>query len=50
VKNAIGGAKATQRFIRGYAQDEAKRSGLDITFTTVLPRFAPMTGVGGPAV
>jgi 3-oxoacyl-[acyl-carrier protein] reductase len=34
----------------GYAQDEAKRAGLDITFTTVLPQFAPMTGVGRPAV
>jgi 3-oxoacyl-[acyl-carrier protein] reductase len=44
------GAKATQRFITGCAQDEAQRAGLDITFTAVLPRFAPMTGVGRPAV
>jgi hypothetical protein len=41
---------ATQRFITGYAQDEAGRAGLDITFATVLPRFAPTTGVGRPAV
>ena len=50
LSGGYAGAKATQRFITGYAQDEAKRAGLDITFTTVLPRFAPMTGVGRPAV
>jgi 3-oxoacyl-[acyl-carrier protein] reductase len=50
LSGGYAGAKATQRFITGYAQDEAKRFGLDITLTTVLPRFAPMTGVGGPAV
>lgn len=50
LSGGYAGAKATQRFITGYAQDEARRGGLDITFTTVLPRFAPMTGVGQPAV
>ncbi|ROO62586.1 NAD(P)-dependent dehydrogenase (short-subunit alcohol dehydrogenase family) [Micromonospora sp. Llam0] len=50
LSGGYAGAKATQRYITGYAQDEAKRAGLDITFTTVLPRFAPMTGVGLPAV
>jgi 3-oxoacyl-[acyl-carrier protein] reductase len=50
LSGGYAGAKATQRFITGYAQDEAKRAGLDINFTTVLPRFAPMTGVGRPAV
>jgi NAD(P)-dependent dehydrogenase (short-subunit alcohol dehydrogenase family) len=50
LSGGYAGAKATQRFITGYAQDEAKRAGLDITFTTVLPRFAPQTGVGRPAV
>src|SRR6266540_2835601 len=50
LSGGYAGAKATQRFITAYAQDEAKRAGLDITFTTVLPRFAPMTGVGRPAV
>jgi 3-oxoacyl-[acyl-carrier protein] reductase len=44
------GAKATQRFITAYAQDETKRAGLGITFTAVLPWFAPQTGVGRPAV
>ncbi|MGH2588271.1 MAG: SDR family oxidoreductase [Dehalococcoidia bacterium] len=50
LSGGYAGAKATQRFITTYAQDEAKRAGLDITFTTVLPRFAPLTGVGRPAV
>lgn len=50
LSGGYAGAKATQRFITGYAQDQANRAGLDITFTTVLPRFAPETGVGKPAV
>jgi NAD(P)-dependent dehydrogenase (short-subunit alcohol dehydrogenase family) len=50
LSGGYAGAKATQRFITGYAQDEASRAGLDITFATVLPRFAPTTGVGRPAV
>jgi NAD(P)-dependent dehydrogenase (short-subunit alcohol dehydrogenase family) len=50
LSGGYAGAKATQRFITGYAQDEANRAGLGITCTAVLPRFAPMTGVGGPAV
>ncbi len=50
LSGGYAGAKATQRFITGYAQDEADRAGLDLTFTTVLPRFAPETGVGRPAV
>jgi 3-oxoacyl-[acyl-carrier protein] reductase len=50
LSGGYAGAKATQRFITGYAQGQAKRGGLDITFTTVLPKFAPMTGVGEPAV
>jgi NAD(P)-dependent dehydrogenase (short-subunit alcohol dehydrogenase family) len=50
LSGGYAGAKATQRFITAYAQEEAKRAGLDITFTAVLPRFAPLTGVGRPAV
>src|SRR5499426_201812 len=50
LSGGYAGAKATQRFITAYAQDEAKRAELDITFTAVLPRFAPQTGVGRPAV
>jgi 3-oxoacyl-[acyl-carrier protein] reductase len=50
LSGGYAGAKATQRFITGYAQGEAKRGGLDITFTAVMPRFAPETAVGRPAV
>jgi NAD(P)-dependent dehydrogenase (short-subunit alcohol dehydrogenase family) len=50
LSGGYAGAKATQRFITGYAQDEAKRASLDIAFTTVMPQFAPDTGVGRPAV
>jgi 3-oxoacyl-[acyl-carrier protein] reductase len=50
LSGGYAGAKATQRFITAYAQGEAKRAGLDITFTAVFPRFAPQTGVGRSAV
>jgi NADP-dependent 3-hydroxy acid dehydrogenase YdfG len=50
LSGGYAGAKATQRLITGYAQQEANRAGLGITFTAVLPRIAPQTGVGGPAV
>jgi 3-oxoacyl-[acyl-carrier protein] reductase len=50
LSGGYAGAKATQRFITGYAQDEADRAGLDITFTAVFPYFAPTTDVGRPAV
>src|SRR6478735_4485848 len=40
------GAKATQRFIAAYAQDESRRADLDITFTTVMPRMTPFGDVG----
>jgi NAD(P)-dependent dehydrogenase (short-subunit alcohol dehydrogenase family) len=50
LSGGYAGSKATQRFIAAYAQDEAKRAGLDITFTAILPRFAALTGVGKPAI
>src|SRR5256885_11946614 len=50
LSGGYAGAKATQRFITAYARDEAQRAGLDITFTALLPYFAPVTGVGEPAV
>jgi len=50
LSGGYAGAKATQRFISAYAQDEAKSAGLGITFTAVLPRFAPQTAVGRLAV
>jgi NAD(P)-dependent dehydrogenase (short-subunit alcohol dehydrogenase family) len=50
LSGGYAGAKATQRFITGYAQDEAKRAGLGITFTAVLPQITPLTDLGRPAV
>jgi NAD(P)-dependent dehydrogenase (short-subunit alcohol dehydrogenase family) len=40
------GAKATQRFIAAYAQEESDRAGLGITVTAVLPRMTPAGDVG----
>jgi NAD(P)-dependent dehydrogenase (short-subunit alcohol dehydrogenase family) len=40
------GAKATQRFIAGYAQEESRRAGLDLTVTAVLPTMTPFGEVG----
>jgi NAD(P)-dependent dehydrogenase (short-subunit alcohol dehydrogenase family) len=50
LSGGYAGAKATQRFITGYAQDEADRGGLGITFTAVMPRITPLTDLGRPAV
>jgi NAD(P)-dependent dehydrogenase (short-subunit alcohol dehydrogenase family) len=50
LSGGYAGAKATQRLITGYAQDEANRAGLGITFTAVLPRITPLTDLGRPAV
>jgi NAD(P)-dependent dehydrogenase (short-subunit alcohol dehydrogenase family) len=50
LSGGYAGAKATQRFITAYAQGQANRAGLDLTFTTVLPQFAPETGIGRAAV
>jgi 3-oxoacyl-[acyl-carrier protein] reductase len=40
------GSKATQRFLAGYAQEESRRGGLDLTVTAVLPRMTPFGEVG----
>jgi NAD(P)-dependent dehydrogenase (short-subunit alcohol dehydrogenase family) len=50
LSGGYAGAKATQRLITGYAREEATRAALDITFTTVLPQFAPATDIGRLAV
>jgi NAD(P)-dependent dehydrogenase (short-subunit alcohol dehydrogenase family) len=50
LSGGYAGAKATKRFITGYAQDEAQRAGLDITFTALLPKITPLTDLGRPAV
>jgi len=50
LSGGYAGAKATQRLIAAYAQDEADRAGLGISFTAVLPRITPLTDLGRPAV
>jgi NAD(P)-dependent dehydrogenase (short-subunit alcohol dehydrogenase family) len=50
LSGGYAGAKATQRFLTAYAQQEATRAGLAITFTALLPKIAPQTGIGRPAV
>ena len=50
LSGGYAGAKATQRFLTAYAQDESRRAGLGITFTSVLPRLTPLTELGQPAV
>ena len=50
LSGGYAGAKATQRFIAAYAQDEANRGELGITFTAILPRITPLTELGRPAV
>jgi NAD(P)-dependent dehydrogenase (short-subunit alcohol dehydrogenase family) len=50
LSGGYAGAKATQRFITGYAQEESARANLGITFTTVLPQITPLTDLGRPAV
>jgi NAD(P)-dependent dehydrogenase (short-subunit alcohol dehydrogenase family) len=50
LSGGYAGAKATQRFITAYAQEESRRAGLGITFTSVLPRITPLTDLGRPAV
>jgi NAD(P)-dependent dehydrogenase (short-subunit alcohol dehydrogenase family) len=50
LSGGYAGAKATQRFLAGYAQEESRRADLGITFTAVLPRITPLTDLGGLAV
>lgn len=50
LSGGYAGAKATQRFITGYAQEESDRADLGITFTALLPRITPLTELGRPAV
>jgi NAD(P)-dependent dehydrogenase (short-subunit alcohol dehydrogenase family) len=49
LSGGYAGAKATQRFMTAYAQDESTRAGLDISFTAILPRLTPLTDLGRPA-
>lgn len=50
LSGGYAGAKATIRFITGYAADESARAELGIRFVSVLPRLTPNTQLGAPAV
>jgi NAD(P)-dependent dehydrogenase (short-subunit alcohol dehydrogenase family) len=50
LSGGYAGAKATIRFITGYAADESARAGLGIRFVSVLPRLTPTTDLGSMAV
>jgi NAD(P)-dependent dehydrogenase (short-subunit alcohol dehydrogenase family) len=50
LSGGYAGAKATQRFMAAYAQEEADRLGLGLAFTAILPRITPLTDLGRSAV
>jgi NAD(P)-dependent dehydrogenase (short-subunit alcohol dehydrogenase family) len=50
LSGGYAGAKATIRFITGYAADESQRNGLDIRFIALLPRLTSATELGSTAV
>ena len=50
LSGGYAGAKATIRFIAGYAMAESQRGGLGIRFVSVLPQLTPATGLGAAAV
>jgi NAD(P)-dependent dehydrogenase (short-subunit alcohol dehydrogenase family) len=50
LSGGYAGAKATIRFMAGYAADEAHRAGLDIRFISLLPKLTPATDLGSMAV
>jgi NAD(P)-dependent dehydrogenase (short-subunit alcohol dehydrogenase family) len=50
LSGGYAGAKATIRFISGYAADESGRAGLGIRFISVLPQLTPATELGAAAV
>lgn len=49
LSGGYAGAKATQRFIADYASQEARRGGLQISVTAVLPKLTPATELGRAA-
>jgi NAD(P)-dependent dehydrogenase (short-subunit alcohol dehydrogenase family) len=50
LSGGYAGAKATIKFIAGYAAIESKRAGLGIDFVSVLPQLTPATDLGARAV
>jgi NAD(P)-dependent dehydrogenase (short-subunit alcohol dehydrogenase family) len=49
LSGGYAGAKATIRFLTGYAADESERAGLGIRFVSVLPKLTPATDLGATA-
>jgi len=50
LSGGYAGAKATVRFVAGYAADESMRAGLGIRFLSLLPDLTGETGLGAAAV
>jgi NAD(P)-dependent dehydrogenase (short-subunit alcohol dehydrogenase family) len=50
LSGGYAGAKATIRFITGYAASESERDGLGIRFACVLPQLTAATALGAAAV
>ncbi len=50
LSGGYAGAKAAQRFMASYADQESQRAGLGIRVVAVLPRLTPATTLGQPAV
>src|SRR5712691_7072424 len=50
LSGGYAGAKATIRFLTGYAAGESERANLGIRFVSVLPRLTPRTELGAHAV
>lgn len=50
LSGGYAGAKATVKFLAGYAAEESDRAGLGIGFVSVLPRLTPVTELGAQAV
>lgn len=50
LSGGYAGAKATIRFLTGYAADEATRLGRGIRFLTLLPQLTPATALGAAGV
>jgi hypothetical protein len=50
LSGGYAGAKATIRFITGYAADESARAELGIRFISVLPKLTAATELGSMAV
>jgi NAD(P)-dependent dehydrogenase (short-subunit alcohol dehydrogenase family) len=46
ISGGYAGAKATIRFLTGYAAEESRREGLGIRFISVLPNLTPATRLG----